>query len=185
MYYNGIMFERLLEKDLGNWKINPYRKPLILRGARQVGKTSLIRKFGQDNFDNMIEINLEKRDQRELFDQAVSVDDFIKRINLLFDKKVIPGSTLLFIDEIQESKNVLELLRFFAEEYPELHVMAAGSLLEAQIGRDWSIPVGRVEYRCLYPLTFFEFLKARNKTGLLDELQSIKFRLFDNGFRIF
>jgi predicted AAA+ superfamily ATPase len=174
MYYNGTMFDRNMEKDFINWKGNAYRKPLILRGARQVGKTSLIRKFGLENFDQLIEVNLEKRDQRQLFDQATSVDDFMKRINLLFDQTVVPGTTLLFIDEIQESKNVMELLRFFAEEKPELHVMAAGSLLEAKIGRDWSIPVGRVEYRYLYPLTFFEYLKARKKTALLEAVETIQ-----------
>lgn len=169
------MFDRVIEKDLVEWKSNAYRKPLILRGARQVGKTSVIRKFGLENFDQIVEVNLEKRDQRRLFDQATSVDDFLKRINLSFDKKVIPGASLLFIDEIQESKNVMELLRFFAEEKPELHVITAGSLLEAKIGRDWSIPVGRVDYHYLYPMTFFEYLKARKKSALLDSLNTIQF----------
>lgn len=168
------MFDRYIEKELAQWKVNPYRKPLIIRGARQVGKTSVIRKFGQENFDQVVEINLEKRDQLRLFDQATSVDDFLRRINLAFDKEVLPGSTLLFIDEIQESKNILELLRFFAEEKPELHVMAAGSLLEAKIDKDWSVPVGRVEYRYLYPMNFFEYLKARGKTALLDSLQKVQ-----------
>ena len=167
------MFDREIEKELAKWKVNPYRKPLIIRGARQVGKTSVARKFGQENFDQIIEINLEKRDQLQLFDQAVSVDDFLRRINLVFDKEIIPGSTLLFIDEIQESKNVMQLLRFFAEEKPELHVMAAGSLLEARIDESWSIPVGRVEYRYLYPMTFFEYLKAKGKTALLESLQEV------------
>ena len=169
------MFERIIEKELVSWKVNAYRKPLILRGARQVGKTSTIRKFGQENFDQLIEVNLEKRDQLQVFDQVTSVDNFLQRINLVFDKNVVPGSTLLFIDEIQESKNVMELLRFFAEEKPELHVIAAGSLLEAKIGQDWSIPVGRVEFRYLYPMTFFEYLKARKKTALLDSLETVRF----------
>jgi len=168
------MFNRFVEKELKNWKVNPYRKPLILRGARQVGKTSVIRKFGQENFDQVIEVNLEKRDQLQIFDQATSVEEFLKRINLFLDQKVVPGTTLLFIDEIQESKNVMELLRFFAEEKPQLHVMAAGSLLEAKIGQDWSIPVGRVEYRYLFPMTFFEYLNARKKTALLDSLETIR-----------
>ena len=96
----------MIESDFAKWKVNPYRKPLILRGARQVGKTSAIRKFGLENFDQVIEVNLEKRDQRQLFDKATSVEDFLKRINLFFDQKVVPGASLLFIDEIQESKNV-------------------------------------------------------------------------------
>jgi len=168
------MFERSIEMELKKWKVNPYRKPLILRGARQVGKTSVIRKFGQENFDQVIEVNLEKRDQLKIFDQATSVEDFTQRINLFFNQKVVPGTSLLFIDEIQESKNVMELLRFFAEEKPQLHVMAAGSLLEAKIGQDWSIPVGRVEYRYLYPLTFFEYIKARKMTALLESLESMQ-----------
>jgi len=168
------MFDRDIEKNLIEWKTNAYRKPLILRGARQVGKTSVIRKFGLENFEQVIEINLEKRDQRQLFDRAISIEDFVNRINLFFDKKVVPGASLLFIDEIQESKNVMELLRFFAEEMPELHVITAGSLLEAKIGKDWSIPVGRVDYRYLYPMTFFEYLKARKKTALLDSLEKVR-----------
>jgi uncharacterized protein len=167
------MFDRTIEDDLLRWKDSPYRKPLILRGARQVGKTSLIRKFGQENFEQLIEINLEKRELFSFFDQTTSVEDLLKRINLFFDRKITPGGSLLFIDEIQESKNIMALLRFLAEEKPELHVIAAGSLLEAKISRDWSIPVGRVEYRYLYPMTFFEYLKAKNKAALLDSLKAI------------
>lgn len=168
------MFYRTIENDLQSWKHSDIRKPLILRGARQVGKTSIVRKFGLENFDQVIEINLEKKDQLSIFDQATSVEDFLKRLSLFFDKKITPGTSLLFIDEIQESRNIMELLRFFSEEKPELHIITAGSLLEAKIDKDWSVPVGRVDYKYLYPMTFFEYLQAKNKTTLLENLKSIK-----------
>jgi len=168
------MFSRTIENSLKSWKDSNIRKPLILRGARQVGKTSIIRKFGRENFDQVIEINLEKKEQFAVFDQATSVTDFLKRLSLFFDKIIIPGTTLLFIDEIQESKNIMELLRFFSEEKPELHIITAGSLLEAKIDKDWSIPVGRVDYKYLYPMTFFEYLQAKNKNALLEGLKTIK-----------
>ena len=168
------MFNRYIEVELKKWKISSIRKPLIIRGARQVGKTSVIRKFGQENFGQVIEINLEKRDQFLVFDKAINVDDFLKRISLFFDKAVVPGTSLLFIDEIQESKNIMELLRFFSEEKPQLHIIAAGSLLEAKIDKNWLIPVGRVDYKYLYPMTFFEHLQAKKKTALLETLKKIK-----------
>ena len=157
------MFNRNIEIEFKKWIKSPIRKPLIVRGARQVGKTSVIRKFGQENFDQLIEINLEKKDQLALFDKAISVEDFLKRISLFFDKNAAPGSSLLFIDEIQESKNIMELLRFFSEEKPQLHIMAAGSLLEAKIDKSWSMPVGRIDYKYIYPMTFFEYLEAKKK----------------------
>jgi len=168
------MFNRYIELELKKWKTSSIRKPLIIRGARQVGKTSVVRKFGQENFGQVIEINLEKKDQLLVFDKATSVDDFLKRISLFFDKSVIPNTSLLFIDEIQESKNTMELLRFFSEEKPQLHIIAAGSLLEAKIDKNWLVPVGRVDYKYLYPMTFFEYLLAKKKTALLDSLKKIK-----------
>lgn len=187
---NQHIFNRNIEKDLVEWKESPIRKPLILRGARQVGKTSIVRKFGAENFDQIIDINFEKKDQFAIFDKAISVDDFLNRVNLFFDKKVIPGKSLLFLDEIQSSSNTLELLRFFAEEKPELHVIATGSLLEAKINEGfqakaqnpsflfgnngWTVPVGRVDYKYLYPLTFFEYLRAKGKTALLEALKNLQ-----------
>jgi uncharacterized protein len=128
-----------------------------------VGKTSVIQKFGIENFKHIIEINLEKKDQLRVFDSAAGVEDFLKRISIFFEKDTVPGETLLFIDEIQESKNIMKLMRFFSEEKPELHVMAAGSLLEAKIDKSWTIPVGRIDYKYIYPLTFFEYLEAKKK----------------------
>lgn len=165
--------KRKIEVELAAWRRSKIRKPLIIRGARQVGKTSVVRNFAHDNFSQLVEINLEKKEHHQMFDPSISVDDFLQRVNLMFDKKAESGKTLLFIDEIQESQNVMELLRFFAEEKPDLHVIAAGSLLEAKMGSNWTMPVGRVEYMYLYPLTFFEYLQAKGKEKLGQELQKI------------
>ena len=149
------MLKRKIETHLLSWKNSPIRKPLTLRGARQVGKTSVVRSFGQKNFPQLIEINLEKKEHHQMFDPTTSVSDFLQRVNIMFDKTVQDNQTLLFIDEIQQSQNLMELLRFFAEERPGLHVIATGSLLEARTKGVNSVPVGRVEYMYLYPLTFF------------------------------
>mgnify|MGYP001568694350 CR=1 FL=1 len=168
------MFERDLEKELKKWKDSPIRKVLILRGARQVGKTSVVRKFGEENFEQLVEINLEQKEQREWFDGVQSVTDFSTRVELFLKKRLIDRQTLLFIDEVQESSNILELLRFFAEHRPGLHVIVAGSLLEAKMEGKWSVPVGRVEYMYLYPLTFFEYLTARGESPWRNYAETLK-----------
>ena len=168
------MFERDLEKELKKWKDSPIRKVLILRGARQVGKTSVVRKFGEENFEQLVEINLEQKEQREWFDGVQSVTDFSTRVELFLKKRLIDRQTLLFIDEVQESPNILELLRFFAEHRPGLHVIVAGSLLEAKMEGKWSVPVGRVEYMYLYPLTFFEYLTARGESPWRNYAETLK-----------
>ena len=168
------MFERNLEKELKTWKDSPIRKVLIVRGARQVGKTSVIRKFGLAHFDQLVEINLEQREQRQWFDGVLSIDDFATRVELYMKKELKDQHTLLFIDEVQESSRVLELLRFFAEERPRLHVIVAGSLLEVKMTRKWRVPVGRVEYMYLYPLTFFEYLTATGQSQWRSYAEKLK-----------
>ncbi|PIV70930.1 hypothetical protein COW57_02485 [Candidatus Roizmanbacteria bacterium CG17_big_fil_post_rev_8_21_14_2_50_39_7] len=168
------MFERNLEKELKTWKDSPIRKVLIVRGARQVGKTSVIRKFGLAHFDQLVEINLEQREQRQWFDGVLSIDDFATRVELYMKKELKDQHTLLFIDEVQESSRVLELLRFFAEERPRLHVIVAGSLLEVKMTGKWRVPVGRVEYMYLYPLTFFEYLTATGQSQWRSYAEKLK-----------
>jgi predicted AAA+ superfamily ATPase len=151
------------------------RKVLIMRGARQVGKTSLIRKFGTEQFEMVVEINMDKKRERDIFQGVVSIEDFARRLDVIMGKTLVDGSTLLFIDEIQESGDVLALLRFFAEERPGLHVIAAGSLLEVEImSEKWNVPVGRVEYVYLYPLTFFEYLAATGESRYVKHLTNVK-----------
>ena len=168
-----VMFKRTLELSLVKWKNDSVHKPIILRGARQVGKTSIVRQFGKKNFRQLIEINLENQAQRKVFQGVLDIEDFERRLALVRGERMETGK-LLFIDEIQELREMMELLRFFAEERPSWHVIVTGSLLEAKMGGKWSVPVGRVDYRSLFPLTFFEFLGAMGKDKLLLDLQSLK-----------
>src|SRR3989344_3924739 len=132
------MLTRNIENELKAWKTSSIRKPLILPGARQVGKTSVVRKFAEENFDNLIEINLEQSAQKRFLEGADTVSEFIRRSEILTNEIVVEGKTLLFIDEIQESLEALKLLRFFAEDKPNLHLIVAGSLLEAKMAGKWS-----------------------------------------------
>lgn len=154
------MFNRLIEKSLLQWKNKNHHKPLILRGARQTGKTTIIRQFSRQ-FESFIELNLEKEAHRLVFEGTDNLDRIIQNIEALSGKSVIPKKTLLFIDEIQNSPQAIKMLRYFYEEKTSLHVISAGSLLEVRLHREeWSFPVGRVEFLYLYPVTFEEFMVA-------------------------
>lgn len=169
------MFNRDIIDYLEKWKIKSGRKPLVLRGARQVGKTSAVKLFAAKHFSDFIYINLDKAEDYELFKNINSLSDFEKTADIILKKKIIPGKTLVFIDEIQNTPNLIELLRFFYEDQPDLHVIAAGSLLEAKIkNHGLAMPVGRIEYAYVYPLTFFEFLEATNEKKILEFLKNIK-----------
>jgi uncharacterized protein len=166
--------KRNLEKDLINWKNQERRMPLILRGARQVGKTYLIENFGKNHFEKFISINLEVNPKFKSFFKSLYPSEIIKRIEIHFKQKVIIGKTLLFIDEIQECPKAITALRYFKEKMPELHVITAGSLLEfAFNAEDFSMPVGRVQFMYLRPLSFSEFLNASKNHLLKDHLKSV------------
>lgn len=154
--------ERELIQYLRKWKISTIRKPLILRGARQVGKTWLVNEFGKE-FPSFVSINLERQPEiARLFDDSLDSKQLIHKIQLITEKKIIPGETLLFIDEAQVAPRSLIALRYFYEENPALHVIAAGSLLDFAIEKV-GIPVGRVSFLYLYPLSFIEFLRATGR----------------------
>ncbi len=163
--------KRLTLQYLQRWRLRIKRAPLLVRGARQVGKTWLIREFAK-NFRSFVEINLESDVEyhqpfREFFGKP---DDLIRTLSLLSGKKITPGETLLFLDEIQASKEVLLALRYFKEKLPTLHVIAAGSLLEFTI-QDLSFPVGRIEFFHLFPLNFEEYLLALGREDLLSAVR--------------
>lgn len=166
-----LTMKRIVDAYLALWKMDTNRKPLLLRGARQVGKTHAVRELGK-TFDNFIEINFE-RTQRALtiFDGDKSLDPqrILQEIFALNDKKIIPGSTLLFFDEIQIAPQAIIALRYFYEEMPELHVIAAGSLLDFAIEKI-GIPVGRVRSLYMYPLSFIEFLSAVGRGNIVQQL---------------
>lgn len=169
-----FMYKRKLDDELIRWKSSSIRKPLILRGARQVGKTSVVRLFAENNFSDLFEINLENKEHFRIFEGVSSVNDFLKRMEIVWNRKFEAAKALLFIDEIQESQDVLNLLRFFAEDRPDIYLVATGSLLEAKLAPGYKVPVGRVEYKYLYPLTFSEYLEATGNTVLKNEIMNIR-----------
>lgn len=166
--------KRSIEKELKKWKDDNRRKPLLLRGARQVGKTFLIRKFAQEQFENCVEINFERQPElRSLFDTLVP-HEVVKTIQLSKNIQLIPGKTLLFLDEIQDCPHAIMALRYFKEEMPDLHIIGAGSLLEFTLNDDnFRMPVGRIQFLYLYPLSFREFLDATGNEHLHEYLKTI------------
>lgn len=154
------------------WKDKLNRKPLIINGARQVGKSWLVKYFGENYFSNdIVIINFEKqRDLHIIFTQNFDVNRIISELQLVLGVSIVKGKTLVFFDEIQSCSEALGSLRYFYEDMPDLHVIAAGSLLDFEF-RDQPYPVGRVEIMNLYPMTFTEFLVANNKEPLADFLK--------------
>jgi predicted AAA+ superfamily ATPase len=173
-----MAFKRSIEINLNRWKMAAARKPLIIRGARQVGKTTLIRDFAK-TYTHTIVLNLEKPADRRYFDEFNDVQTIVEALFLAYS---IPSAaitnTLLFIDEIQESPKAIQLLRYFYEEIPKLHVISAGSLLEFAMQKVHSFPVGRVEFLYLHPLNFQEYLEAIGKDNLLDQLNQVPVKAF-------
>jgi predicted AAA+ superfamily ATPase len=152
--------KRIIERELEEWKESPRRKPLILRGLRQVGKTWSVKAFGSRYFEETVVVDLEKNPAwRAVFEGNLNVHRILVDLEILTGKKIRPGNTLLFIDEIQASPRAIAALRYFYEEMPDLHVIAAGSLLEFAL-KDIPIPVGRVQFMRMYPLCFAEYLEA-------------------------
>lgn len=169
------MFEREINKIFLEWKNRKKRKPLVIRGARQVGKTSAVNLFAGGFFKSYIYINLEQEDNLALFSRINPVHELVQAIQLKFNKKIIAGTTLIFIDEIQNSSIAMNQLRYFHEEMPDLHVAAAGSLLEVKMKSEgFSFPVGRVEYCYMHPVTFEEYLSAMKETEVLHYINSVK-----------
>lgn len=166
------MFRYKIE-ELNLWKEKTNRKPLILNGARQVGKSWLVRDFAKKSFSkNIIELNFEKNlEYHKIFKQNLSVKRILNEISLIIGEKIEAGNHLLFLDEIQMCPEALMALRYFYEDLPELHVIAAGSLLDFTF-KNIPFPVGRVEFNTLHPMTFLEFLIARNKELLAETIQN-------------
>lgn len=149
---------RIIDRVLIAWKNSSRRKPLILRGARQVGKTYSLTRFGEEQFESVVRVDLERNsDWHRVFNGDLNPRRITADLEILLGMKITPGKTLLFIDEIQACPRAITALCYFHEELPELHVVAAGSLLEFAM-EEISFPVGRVQFTHLYPLTFAEYL---------------------------
>ena len=172
------MYRRRLLEKLEQWRIDSHRKPLVIRGARQVGKTTLVNQFGKQ-FKQYIHVNLERPEDAALFKTKTSMEVLVQNLLLRHNmQRSAIADTLLFIDEIQESPEVVNLLRYFYEDIPELAVIAAGSMIENVHGTTLTFPVGRVEFLVLRPVSFEEFLFADEQHALIDAFQQMPVQEF-------
>lgn len=165
--------KREIIKDLLKWKESSNRKPLIVHGARQVGKTYIIKQFGKENYNNLIYVNFETNQEfSSQISEHIDAKYIINKLELFYGEKILPGKTLIFFDEIQANERALTALKYFYEDAPEYHVIAAGSLLGVAINREnYSFPVGKVQMLNMYPLSFKEFLIAVGRDDLIEVIQ--------------
>lgn len=160
--------------ELVQWKNSPERKPMVLRGARQVGKTWLMKEFGQNYYDNYVYFNFDEEDElKSIFETNKNPHRIIELLSMISDEKIEPEKTLIIFDEIQECPEALNTLKYFKEKSNEYHVIAAGSLLGTLLAKPKSYPVGMVNLLDIYPLTFDEFLNAID-SGLYAYYESIQ-----------
>jgi predicted AAA+ superfamily ATPase len=162
------IYERLLE-----WKSSKERKPLIVKGVRQVGKTYILQEFGSKEYDSAAYFNFEEDPALDdFFQQKLDPGPIIANLSLYLDREIKPGNDLIIFDEIQASNNALNALKYFSEQAAEYHIAAAGSLIGITLSRPRSFPVGKVNFLDMYPLTFLEFLDALGKSGLRRLIQT-------------
>ena len=170
-------------KELIKWKENKGRKPLILRGARQVGKTYILKEFGKENYQNIAYFNFDNDEElKNIFLHTKDPKRIIEQLVLVSEERIEPDKTLIIFDEIQECPNALNSLKYFNEDANEYHIIAAGSLLGIRLSHT-SFPVGKVEFLDMYPMTFTEFLKADGSENLVQYMESIKG--FENILEVF
>ncbi len=170
-----VCMKRDIYNKLLEWKVSPRRKPLMLKGARQTGKTFILKEFGRREYENLFYFNFEEDPELEgFFGGKLNPSFLIGNLSTYVGKKIRPAVDLIFFDEIQSSNNALNALKFFEEEANEYHVVAAGSLLGVKLSAPKSFPVGKVNFLDLYPMTFLEFLDAVGKTEYRKFLEGIK-----------
>lgn len=173
MYRNQI-------EELIKWKESPNRKPLIIRGARQVGKTWLMQEFGKEHYEKCAYINFDDNARmNKLFDEDFDLDKIIRGLKIEAGVNIEPENTLIILDEIQETPRALKALKYFCENAREYHIISAGSLLGVAIHAGTSFPVGKVDFLDLTPLNFFEFLEALNEKALLQLLKNNDFDMIN------
>ena len=166
-----MYIERYIDALLLEWKNSSSLKPLLLRGARQVGKSWAVKHLGE-SFTYYLEVNFEKRpDIKDVFERVHEVHDLANNLSLLYNVPVVAGQTLLFLDEVQDCPAAIKSLWAFKEDFPELHVVAAGSLLEFALQDLPSFGVGRIRSLFVYPFSFDEFLVAEGKSSWLEAKQ--------------
>ena len=163
--------KRSLYTKLISWKNSSNRKPLLVQGARQVGKTYLINEFGRKEYSNIVYLNFEQNPNLEtLFDNELKPEIIINNISLHLGRKITSTDTLIFFDEIQVAPRALTSLKYFYEQAPDYNIIAAGSLLGVSFGKETSFPVGKVNFMTLYPMSFIEYLDAFEENLLAENL---------------
>ena len=168
--------KRSIYNELLRWKQRPERKPLILLGARQVGKTYILKKFGENEYEHLIYINCHRNSFAEsLFASGFDIPKILNRISLAYNIVIVPGRALLFFDEIQEIPQGIPALKYFCENAPEQHVVVAGSLLGITLRHGESYPVGKVNTLRMFPMTFSEYMDASGRTMLRKAVDSLDF----------
>ena len=166
--------KRFILDELLKWKESKYRKPLILKGARQIGKTYILQQFGKENYEGVAYFNFDHdEDLYNLFTNTKDPKRLLEQLAFIYGKAIIPGKTLIIFDEIQECPNALNSLKYFQEEANEYHIVCAGSLLGIRLSHT-SFPVGKVDFLNMYPMTFREFLLADNCENLVGYMESIR-----------
>ncbi|MDR2144859.1 MAG: AAA family ATPase, partial [Tannerella sp.] len=167
--------QRKIDDELLRWKNTEHRKVILLRGARQVGKSSAVRELGK-KFEYFVEVNLEKdgkeKGVKAIFEKGLDIKRICNELAQIYETPIEPNRTLLFIDEVQDCISAISSLRYFHEDYPELHVIAAGSLLEFALEKVPSFGVGRIRSLNMYPFCYDEFIRATGATMLADELKN-------------
>lgn len=165
--------KRFIIEKLKEWKESKYRKPLILKGARQVGKTYILKQFGEENYEGVAYFNFDHdEDLYNLFENTKDPKRILEQLSFIYGKAIMPEKTLIIFDEIQECSNALNALKYFYEEANEYHIACAGSLLGIRLSHT-SFPVGKVDFLNMYPMSFSEFLIADNAQNLVDYMKSL------------
>lgn len=166
--------KRFILEELIKWKESKYRKPLILKGARQIGKTYILKQFGEKNYEGVAYFNFDHDEYLyNVFENTKDPKKILEQLTFIYGKAIVPEKTLIIFDEIQECPNALNSLKYFQEEANEYHVVCAGSLLGIRLSHT-SFPVGKVQFLNMYPMTFSEFLIADNCENLVEYMKSIK-----------
>ncbi|MDR2845723.1 MAG: ATP-binding protein [Candidatus Methanoplasma sp.] len=165
--------QRVIYDDLIKWKEDRKRKPLIMGGVRQCGKTYILEEFGKNNYDGVAYLNFEKAPEiTSIFETDLEPHRIIGELGLYLGKAILPGRTLIIFDEIQACGNAITSLKYFCEDAPEYHVVCAGSLLGIRLSKPRSFPVGKVDFMDMYPLNFYEFLLANGEDMLCGHLKN-------------
>lgn len=166
--------ERKIINDLLKWKDSPYRKPLILKGVRQVGKTWILKEFGRRYYENTAYFNFdENEDYKQFFETTKDVSRILQNLMLASGEKILPGKTLIIFDEVQDCPKVINSMKYFCENAPEYHIACAGSLLGIALAKPSSFPVGKVDFMQIDPMTFSEFLVANGDENLAKYMESV------------